>query len=152
VKGIVGTVSGPVTADVARAFGFRPSMGGIEQYYMNSKLVLDSRAGGAPYPVAGVFGIPMDDLDSVEKLLLRARDFGYTGSPVMHPSHVAIAHRVYSPSAEEAEYHQGLLDEFARAEAEGLGAVRYHGVMIDYAMVPLSRDIVAEFQRRRQAA
>jgi citrate lyase subunit beta/citryl-CoA lyase len=152
VKGIVGTVSGPVTADVARAFGFRPSMGGVEQFYMNSKLVLDSRAGGAAYPIAGVFGIPMDDLDSVEKLLVRARDFGYTGSPVMHPSHVAIANKVYSPTAEEAEYHQGLLDEFARAEAQGLGAARYRGVMIDYAMLPLSREIVAEFRRRQPAA
>lgn len=149
VRGIVGTVSGPVAADVARAFGFRPSLGGVEQYYMNSKLVLDSRAGGAPYPIAGVFGVPMDDLDAVRQLLLRARDFGYTGSPVMHPSHVAIANAVYSPTAEEAEYHQGLLDEFARAEAQGLGAVRYRGVMVDYAMLPLSREIVAEFRRRQ---
>lgn len=152
VKGIVGTVSGPVAADVARAFGFRPSMGGVEQFYMNSKLVLDSRAGGAPYPIAGVFGFPMDDLDSVERLLMRARDFGYTGCPVMHPSHVAIANRVFAPTAEEAEYHQGLLDAFAQAEAQGLGAVSYRGSMIDYAMLPLSRETVAEFQRRRQNA
>lgn len=152
VRGIVGTVSGPVTADVARAFGFRPSMGGVEQYYMNSKLVLDSRAAGAPFPIAGVFGTPLDDLESVEKLLLRARDFGYTGSPVMHPSHVAIANRVYAPTAEEAEYHQGLLDAFAKAEAEGLGAVSYRGTMVDYAMLPLSREIVAEFRRRHNAA
>jgi len=152
VKGIVGTVSGPVAADVARAFGFRPSMRGVEQYYMNSKLVLDSRAGGAAYPIAGVFGFPMNDLESVETLLVRARDFGYTGSPVMHPSHVAIANRVYAPTADEAEYHQGLLDAFAKAEAEGLGAVSYRGSMIDYAMLPSSREIVAEFQRRRANA
>lgn len=149
VKGICGTVSGPVSADVAQAFGFRATTGGVEQYYMNSKLVLDSRAGGAPYPVAGVFGVPMDDLDAIERLLVRARDFGYTGSPVMHPSHVAVAHKVYAPSAEEAEYAEGLLAAFAEAERQGLGAVSYRGAMIDYAMLPRAREVVAEFRRRQ---
>jgi citrate lyase subunit beta/citryl-CoA lyase len=148
VKGICGTVSGPVTADVARAFGFRASMQGVEQYYMNSKLVLDSRAGGAPYPIAGVFGVPQNDLAAIETLLRRARDFGYTGSPVMHPSHVAIANAVYSPTGEEAEYFEGLLLAFAEAERAGLGAVSYRGAMIDYAMLPLARDTVAEYKRR----
>lgn len=148
VKGLVGTVSGPTGADVARAFGFRPSMGGLEQLYMQSKLVLDSRAGGAPYPIAGVFGIPMDDLAAVETLLTRARDLGFTGSPVMHPSHVAIAHAVYSPTAAEAAYYEGMLDAFAAAERAGLGAVRYQGAMIDYAMLPHARAVVAEFARR----
>lgn len=151
VKGIVGTVTGPVGADVARAFGFRPSLGGNEQYYMNSKLVLDSRAGGAPYPVAGVFGVPMDDLAAIETLLRRARDFGYTGSPVMHPSHVAIANQVFSPTKEEAEYFEGLLQAFAEAERSGLGAVRYRGAMIDYAMLPFARQVVAEYARRHPA-
>ena len=152
VKGLVGTVSGPTGADVARAFGFRPSMGGLEQLYMQSKLVLDSRAAGAPYPIAGVFGFPMDDLAAAETLLKRARDLGFTGSPVMHPSHVAIAHAVYSPTAEDAAYYQGMLEAFAAAERAGLGAVRYQGAMIDYAMLPHAREVVEEFARRSQKA
>lgn len=147
VRGIAGTVSGPTSADVARAFGFRATMGGVEQYYMNSKLVLDSRAGGAAYPVAGVFGVPLDDLAAIRELLVRARNFGYTGSTVLHPSHVAIANEVYSPTAEEAEYYQGLLDAMAEAEAQGAGAVRYRGAMIDYAMLPFAREIVDTYKR-----
>jgi len=147
VKGIVGTITGGVVADVARAVGFRPTRGGVEQYYTNAKLVLDSRAAGADYPICGVFGLPLDDLAGVEELLVRARDFGYTGSPVMHPSHVGIANRVYSPTAEEAEYCQGLLDAFAEAEKQGLGAVTFRGAMIDYAMLPHARSIVAQFRR-----
>ena len=148
VRGIVGTVSGPTSGDVAQAFGFRATLGGVEQYYMNSKLVLDSRAGGAPYPIAGVFGVPMDDLAAVEAMLRRARDFGYTGSPVMHPSHVAIANAVYSPTKDEAEYFEGMLRAFAEAERAGQGAVRYRGAMIDYAMLPLAKQVVAEYRRR----
>ena len=149
VKGIVGTVSGPVSDDVAEAFGFRATTSGVEQLYMNSKLVLDSRAGGAAFPIAGVFGVPLDDLGAVESLLLRARNFGYTGSPVMHPSHVAIANAVYSPTVEEFQYFEGLLKAFADAEVQGLGAVRYRGSMIDYAMLPRARQVVAEYRRRQ---
>ena len=56
VRGIHGALSGPVSGDFARAFGFRATTGGEEQLYLASKLVLDSRAGGAMYPIAGIFG------------------------------------------------------------------------------------------------
>lgn len=147
VKGIVGVISGPVTADVARAFGFRPSLGGSEQLFMNSKLVLDSRAGGAPYPIAGVFGVPLGDLAATEGLIRRARDLGYSGVCVMHPSHVALANSVFRPTAEEVAYFSGLLAVFEDAERNGLGAVRYEGAMIDYAMLPLAREVVQEARR-----
>jgi len=147
VKGIVGVISGPVTADVARAFGFRPSLEGTEQLFMNSKLVLDSRAADAPYPIAGVFGVPLGDLDATEGLIRRARDLGYTSVCVMHPSHVALANKVFRPTPEEVAYFSGLLAVFEEAERNGLGAVRYEGAMIDYAMLPLAREVVQEAKR-----
>ena len=47
VRGIFGALSGPASGDFARAFGFRATDDGIEQIYLASKLVLDSRAAGA---------------------------------------------------------------------------------------------------------
>jgi citrate lyase subunit beta / citryl-CoA lyase len=147
VKGIVGVISGPVTADVARAFGFRASLAGTEQLYMNSKLVLDSRAAGAPFPIAGVFGVPVTDLAATEGLIRRARDLGYSGVCVMHPSHVALASAVFRPTSEEVAYFTGLLAAFEAAERRGLGAVTYQGAMVDYAMLPLAREVVEEARR-----
>ncbi|HUB44071.1 MAG TPA: CoA ester lyase [Acetobacteraceae bacterium] len=147
VKGIHGALSGPVSGDFARAFGFRATSDGIEQLYLASKLVLDSRAGGAPYPIAGIFGTPMNDLPAVERLIRRARDIGYTGVAVMHPSHVAVANAVYRPTEEEVAYFAGLLNAFEAAEKAGLGAVSYQGAMVDYAMLPLAQEIIAEAQR-----
>jgi citrate lyase subunit beta/citryl-CoA lyase len=144
VKGIHGAISGPVSGDFARAFGFRATTDGIEQLYLASKLVLDSRAGGAPYPIAGIFGTPMNDLASVERLIRRARDIGYTGVAVMHPSHVAVANAVYRPSPEDIAYFSGLLQAFEAAEKAGLGAVSYQGAMVDYAMLPLAQEVMAE--------
>lgn len=147
VRGIHGALSGPVSGDFAQAFGFRATGDGIEQLYLGSKLVLDSRAAGAMYPIAGIFGTPMDDLAATERLIRRARDLGYTGVSVMHPSHVAIANAVFRPTAEEVAYFEGLLKAFEDAEKSGLGAVKYQGAMVDYAMLPLAREIVAEARR-----
>jgi citrate lyase subunit beta / citryl-CoA lyase len=147
VKGIHGAISGPVSGDFARAFGFRATLEGTEQLYLASKLVLDSRAGGAPYPIAGIFGVPQTDLAAVEKLIRRARDVGYSGVAVMHPSHVAVANTVYRPTAEEVAYFTGLLAAFEAAEKAGLGAVNYQGAMVDYAMLPLAQEVMAEARR-----
>jgi len=149
VRGIHGAISGPVSGDFARAFGFRATSGGDEQLYLASKLVLDSRAGGAPYPLAGIFGTAATDLEAVERLIRKARDIGYTGVAVMHPTHVAIANAVFRPTAEEVEYFTGLLAAFEAAEKAGLGAVSYQGAMVDYAMLPLAREVLAEAARSR---
>jgi citrate lyase subunit beta / citryl-CoA lyase len=149
VRGIHGALSGPVSGDFARAFGFQATAGGEEQLYLASKLVLDSRAGGGMYPIAGIFGTAQDDLAAVERLIRRAREIGYTGVAVMHPSHVAIANAVYRPTEEEVAYFKGLLAAFEAAEKAGLGAVSYQGAMVDYAMLPLAKEVLAEAARNR---
>ncbi len=147
VRGIHGALSGPVSGDFARAFGFRATSEGSEQLYMASKLVLDSRAAGAMYPMAGIFGTPQNDLAAVEALIRRARDIGYSGVAVMHPTHVTVANAVYRPTAAEVAYYEGLLAAFEAAEKAGLGAVSYQGAMVDYAMLPLAREVLAEAKR-----
>ena len=149
VRGIHGAISGPVSGDFARAFGFRATSGGEEQLYLASKMVLDSRAAGAMHPIAGIFGTHQDDLAAVERLIRKARDIGYSGVAVMHPSHVAIANTVYRPTPEEVVYFKGLLEAFEAAERAGLGAVSYQGAMVDYPMLPLAREILADAARNR---
>lgn len=147
VRGLMTGVAGPVEADIARAFGFKPTMEGTEQLYLQSKLVLDSRAAGAMFPVGGVFGTRLDDLAGVELLVRRAKRLGFTGVAIMHPTHVAIANAVFEPSAEEIAYNRGLIETMEQAQAAGKGAVRYQGMMIDHAMLVGSRAIIAEAER-----
>lgn len=149
VRGIHGAISGPVSGDFARAFGFHATTGGDEQLYLASKLVLDSRAAGAMYPIAGIFGTAQDDLPAVERLIRKARDIGYTGVSVMHPTHVAIANAAFRPTQQEVAYYTGLLEAFEAAEKAGLGAVSYQGAMVDYAMLPLAKEVLAEAARNR---
>ena len=147
-RGIIGVVSGPISGDVARAVGYRPSMEGTEQLYVASKLVLDSRAGGAPYPMASLIGTALDDLAGVRLLAERAKALGYSGAVLIHPSHVAVAAEVFTPTSQEVEYFSGMIDAMRDAQARGDGAVSYRGMMVDYAMLPHAEAVVAEARRR----
>lgn len=147
VKGIAAVVGGPVIGDVARAAGFRPTMEGLEQFYLASKLVLDSRAAGALYPMASIIGTRLDDHDHVRRLAERAKSLGFTGCVLIHPSHVAVANEVFTPDAEEVAYYAGLVQAMREAEAAGSGAVTYRGQMVDYAMLPIAEEVLREARR-----
>jgi citrate lyase subunit beta/citryl-CoA lyase len=151
-RGIIGVVGGPISGDVARAVGYRPSMEGTEQLYVASKLVLDSRAGGAPYPMGSLIGTALDDLAGVRVLAERAKALGYSGAVLIHPSHVAVAAEVFTPTPEEVEYYGGMIEAMRDGQARGDGAVSYRGMMVDYAMLPHAEAVVAEARRRQVAS
>ena len=44
---------------------------------------------------------------------------------------------------------EGLLAAFEASEKAGLGAVSYQGAMVDYAMLPLAKEVLAEAARKR---
>lgn len=148
VAGLLTAVGGPIAGDIARAAGLRPTVSGDEQAYLQSKIVLDSRSAGARFPIAGIIGTPLHDLKMVEDLVRRAKAFGFAGAALIHPDHVRIANDVFRPTAEEVEYFEGMLAAFAEAERAGKGAVSYRGAMIDYAMLPTAREVVAEARRK----
>ncbi|MEX4008950.1 HpcH/HpaI aldolase/citrate lyase family protein [Neoaquamicrobium sediminum] len=146
-RGIIGVTGGPISGDVARAVGFSPSLEGTEQLYLASKMVLDSRAGGAVYPMASIIGTKLDDHAAVEMLVKRAKSLGFTGAVLIHPSHVAIAQKVFRPTEDEIRYFAGMIAAMEDAFARGDAAVSYRGSMVDYAMLPLAREVVEEGRR-----
>jgi hypothetical protein len=62
----------------------------------------------------------------------------------MHPSHNATANAVFRPTPEEVAYLEGVLRAFEDARKAGLGAVKYQGAIVDHAMLPLAREVLAE--------
>lgn len=150
-RGLIGMASGPISGDVARATGIRPTLEGSEQLYIASKLVLDSRAGGAPYPMATIIGTKLDDLEAVRMLAERAKRLGFVGAVLIHPDHVGVAQEVFRPTAEEVRYFAGLIEAMEQALFRGDAAVSYQGAMVDYAMLPLAREIVEEGCRHGMA-
>ena len=105
--------------------------------YPRSKLVVDARAAGVQWLVDGVF-MNLKDTDMLREECLIARELGFVGKMAIHPTQVDVMHTVFSPSEAEVSYAQGLLKAFREGEARGVGAVKYEGMMVDYANVRLA--------------
>lgn len=111
--------------DIHQAIGFRWTAGGRESLYLRSKALIDARAAGVRWPISGMWGGDLDDVDGLRRWAEELRDLGYRGMMIGDPGQVAIVHEVFTPTEDEIRYWQDL-DRLAReAEATGSGPIRY---------------------------
>ncbi|MEC8890747.1 MAG: CoA ester lyase [Chloroflexota bacterium] len=118
--------------DIARAIGYRWTAMGTETLFIRSKVLLDSRAAGVPYPMTGLWQ-DIQDHEGLRTFANHSRDLGYNGMTVIHPSHVPIVNEIFSPSREEIEEWQGLVEAMRETRESGGAAVSYQGGMVDIA-------------------
>ena len=140
VGNIVGGV-GARSGDVTKAIGYKWTRSGLETLYLASHILLAARAAGIEYPIGGG-SLEVGDTELVRAQLQRAREIGYRGALLIHPSAVPIANEVFAPSKEEIEWNKGVLRAMAEAERAGRAAVTYDGMMIDYAHVRNALDLL----------
>jgi citrate lyase subunit beta/citryl-CoA lyase len=120
--------------DIVRTLGYRWTRRGLETLYFRSKVLLEVRAAGVPFPLSGMWG-DVADLDGLRELADQTRDIGYAGMMVIHPSHVPIVNEVFSPTAADIELWRATIAAMAEAERDGRGAIRLRGELIDEAHV-----------------
>lgn len=76
-----------------------------------------------------------------------AAALGYEGKWAIHPRQVPLANRVFSPTPDEVTSARDLLEALDAAAAEGRGAARYRGKMIDAASARLAENILRIAER-----
>jgi citrate lyase subunit beta/citryl-CoA lyase len=109
-------------------------------HYARNRIVVAARAAG----IEAIDG-PYADFrnpDGFREEAVRSSTLGFVGKWAIHPSQIDIANEVYSPTREEVERARKLEAAYAKAEAEGLGAVTFEGVMIDAASVRIIRNVI----------
>ena len=124
--------SGGKGGDTARSIGFQWTPGGMETLFLRSKVLVDSRAAGVPYPVTGGW-MDVHDLDGLRAAAQQAKGLGYTGMNLIHPSHVPVVNEVFSPTSDEVAHWRGLVKAMEERRAQGGAAVTYQGDMVDIA-------------------
>ena len=132
---------GARSGDVTKAIGYKWTRPGLETLYMASHMLLAARAAGIEYPLAAG-SLEVGDTELVRAQLQRAREVGFRGALLIHPSAVPIANEIFAPSQEEIEWNKGVLRAMAEAEQAGRAAVTYDGMMIDYAHVRNALDLL----------
>ena len=74
---------------------------------------------------------------------IRARALGFEGKWAIHPSQVAIANEIFSPTPAQIAWARRIADRMAAAASDGQGAIGIEGVLIDRAHVKLAEKILA---------
>lgn len=113
--------------------GIRETHWGDMWHYALARMVVAARANGLR-PIDGPFG-DFKDPDGYKAAAYRAAVLGCEGKWAIHPSQIALANDVMSPSEAEITKAQRILEAMAEAEAAGKGAVSLDGRLIDYASI-----------------
>ena len=120
--------------------GLNPDYPGDQWHHGLSKLVATCRAYGLR-PIDGPFG-DIKDPDGYIKAAKRGAAIGIEGKWAIHPSQIEHANDVFSPPQAEVDKAKRIIEELAKAAAEGKGAAQLDGRMIDAASERMAENIV----------
>ena len=109
-------------------------------HYAIARMVVAARANGLR-PVDGPFG-NFSDPEAFKAAAARAAVLGCEGKWAIHPSQIALANEVMSPSDAEVTRARRILEAMKEAEAQGKGAVSLDGRLIDYASIRQAQVLV----------
>ncbi len=111
-------------------------------HYAISRMVVAARANGLR-PIDGPFG-DFSDADGYRAQANRAAILGCEGKWAIHPSQIAVANDVFTPSEAEVGKARRILEAMADAQAKGQGAVALDGRLIDIASIRQAEAIVRQ--------
>jgi len=123
---------------------------GVEQLYARYHNAVAARAAGCiaidcPY-------VTYKDTEGFEKSTREGRQMGYEGRMLIHPSQIEPSHKIYTPSAEDVEWAEGVKKVFEEEGiAKGSAAVAYKGKMIDTPVYGNALTILATIKEITEA-
>jgi len=124
-----------------------PDYPGDHWHFILSRILVAARNAGlqvidGPYLV-------IKDLEGFREMALRARALGYDGKWALHPGQVDVLNEVFSPTQEEFDKAEAILEAYEHATGVELrGAVMFGDEMIDEA----SRKMAERLAARGRAA
>lgn len=127
--------------DLAGDIGATRTRSGREVLYARSALVIAASA----YRLQAIDTVYTDlaDGEGLKNEATEARQMGYDGKLAIHPSQVGPIQRSFLPSQEEIDRAERLVGEFEQQQADGVGAFRFEGKMVDMPMVRSARRLLA---------
>jgi citrate lyase subunit beta/citryl-CoA lyase len=124
-----------------------PGYPGDHWHYVLSRILIAARNAGlqaidGPYLV-------IKDLDGFREMSMRARALGYDGKWALHPGQIDVLNEVFTPTQDEYDKAEAILDAYAHAtDVQLTGAVMFGTEMIDEA----SRKMAEQLAMRGRAA
>jgi malyl-CoA/(S)-citramalyl-CoA lyase len=128
-----------------------PDEQGRRQYYWTdpwhaaqTRMLVACRAYGLR-PIDGPFG-DFGDPEGFRAAANRAAVLGYEGKWAIHPSQIALANEVFTPTDAEVARASRIVAAMAEAAKAGRGAVSLDGRLIDIASIRMAEALLAKAQ------
>jgi citrate lyase subunit beta/citryl-CoA lyase len=94
----------------------------------------------APYPA-------YQDPEGYRRSALQASALGYDGKWAIHPSQIAVANEIFSPTPDEVAEAREAMATYREAEAGGVGAIGRDGKLVDAAHMRLAANTLRKADR-----
>ena len=119
-----------------------PGYPGDHWHHVLSTILIAARHAGLQ-AIDGPY-LLIKDLDGFREMAMRARALGYDGKWALHPGQIDVLNEVFTPSQEEYDKAEGVLEAYRHAtEVERLGAVMFGNEMIDEASRKMAEQLAA---------
>jgi citrate lyase subunit beta/citryl-CoA lyase len=124
---LAGIVIGP--NDIARETRMRMVPGRAPMVPALMQCVFAARAHGLDI-LDGVYN-NFSDTEGFARECAQAREMGFDGKTLIHPSQIESCNAAFTPAAEDVAASREILAEFAKPENDGRGAIQIRGQMVE---------------------
>ncbi len=107
-----------------------------------SMIVMAARAAGIE-PIDTPY-LDIHNLDGLRRELALARELGFSGNLLLHPSHIEPANEAFSPSREEIAEARAIIDAIEQSSASGSGVALIDGKLVGPPMEKRARAVLAK--------
>jgi citrate lyase subunit beta / citryl-CoA lyase len=115
----MGGVSGGMWGDLGASLGYTPMPDGKETLYLRSKVLVDVRSAGVPFPIGGG-GMFRKDVDGYREFAVENKGLGYNGMHVAGtPELINVVNDVFTPTKEQIDEWLSLMPIVDAAERDG---------------------------------
>lgn len=136
---LAGFVFGPF--DISRETRIRMKPGRAEMLPMIVNCVLAARANGLEI-LDGPYG-DIANADGLAAECAQARDLGFDGKTLIHPSHIQTCNAIFTPPADEVAMARKIIAAFQQPENVSRGAIQLDGRMVERLHADMARRTIA---------
>jgi citrate lyase subunit beta/citryl-CoA lyase len=136
-KGAVAVSYG--AADYAVSVG-----GSVSAYQDNSALKTTIVAAAADAGLDAIDNVffDLEDARGFRRQALAARSLGFVGKQVVHPSQIGLANEIFSPSKQEIEWANAVVEAVSAAARSQHGATRMGGSLVDAVHYRMAKALI----------
>jgi citrate lyase subunit beta/citryl-CoA lyase len=134
---------------VAIAFGSEDFIGDLEGIHdheseslFNPRAMIAMAARASNVIPIDTVHIRVHDLDDLEKNIRQAKNMGFEGMLCLHPKELEMVHRYYSPTKEEVDHANAIIELNEKAVEEGKGVAIMDGKFIGPPILISARKVL----------